>query len=291
VRSVLTGELNIGLHILDTLLLHGDQHQPSPRVQAAFARALKVQPLHFLQCFRSVFIWYGSGSDPDPGFWWPKNISVADPGCLSRILIFTHPGSRIQKQQQKRGVKKIFCHTFLCTHKFHKIENYLSFEVLKKKNWANFQRIIELFTQKIVTKFSKIGFGIRDPGSGKNLFRIPDPGVKKAPDPGSGSATKPKIEIYNWKTTIYLSLGLHTSKLQKMPSALKTWNFLIFSLFVGLKCWMFFFEGWRLLGSRIRNPLFGSKDPGWSYDVTDPDSVEHWFILSVSNLFQKLAFI
>jgi hypothetical protein len=28
-----------------------------------------------------------------------------------------------------------------------------------------------------------------DPGSGKNQFRIPDPGVKKAPDPGSGSAT------------------------------------------------------------------------------------------------------
>jgi hypothetical protein len=34
-------------------------------------------------------------------------ISAADPGCLSRILIFTHPGSRIQKQQQKRGVKKL----------------------------------------------------------------------------------------------------------------------------------------------------------------------------------------
>jgi hypothetical protein len=53
--------------------------------------------------------------------------SLADPGCLSRIPIFTHPGSRIsdlgsripdlgsripdlgsriQKQQQKRGVKK-----------------------------------------------------------------------------------------------------------------------------------------------------------------------------------------
>jgi hypothetical protein len=49
--------------------------------------------------------------------------------------------------------------------------------------WANFQRIIELFTQKIVTKLSKIW--VWDPGSGKNLFRIPDPGVKKAPDPGS----------------------------------------------------------------------------------------------------------
>ncbi len=29
--------------------------------------------------------------------------SVADPRCLSRILNFIHLGSRIQKQQQKRG--------------------------------------------------------------------------------------------------------------------------------------------------------------------------------------------
>jgi hypothetical protein len=52
---------------------------------------------------------------------------------------------------------------------------------MKKKIWANFQRISS----------QKYGFGIRDPGSGKNLFRIPDTGVKKAPipDPGSGSAT------------------------------------------------------------------------------------------------------
>ncbi len=36
----------------------------------------------------------------------PENLrySVADPGCLSRIPDL---GSRIQKQQQKRGVKKI----------------------------------------------------------------------------------------------------------------------------------------------------------------------------------------
>ncbi len=63
-----------------------------------------------------------------------------------RILIFTHPGSRIQKQLQKRGVnKKISCHT---------VPNM------------------------------GLGSRIRDPGSG-----ITDPGVKKAPDPGSGSAT------------------------------------------------------------------------------------------------------
>jgi hypothetical protein len=60
--------------------------------------------------------------------------------------------------------------------------------VLKKKFWANFQRIIELFTQKIVNQLSKIwvwdpGSEIRDPE--KNLFQIPDPGVKKPPEPGS----------------------------------------------------------------------------------------------------------
>jgi hypothetical protein len=46
-------------------------------------------------------------------------------------------------------------------------------------------RIIELFTQKIVTKLSKIW--VWDPRSGirKKPFPDPDPGVKKAPDTGS----------------------------------------------------------------------------------------------------------
>jgi hypothetical protein len=106
--------------------------------------------------------------------------SVADPGCLSRIriLIFTHPGfgSRIPDPKtaiKERGEKKISCHTFFCCHKFHKIENYFVFGMLKKKIWANFQRITELFTQKIVINFSLMGLGsgIRDTRSGKNLFR------------------------------------------------------------------------------------------------------------------------
>ncbi len=37
--------------------------------------------------------------------------------------------------------------------------------MLKKKIWVNFQRIMELFTPKIVTNSQKYGFGIRDPGS------------------------------------------------------------------------------------------------------------------------------
>jgi hypothetical protein len=72
--------------------------------------------------------------------------------------------------------------------------------MIKKKIWANSQRTtgIELFSQKIVTKLSKIW--VWDPRSGirKNLFRIPDPGVKKAPDPGSGPATL-KQTIPSWK--------------------------------------------------------------------------------------------
>ncbi len=61
------------------------------------------------------------------------------------------------------------------------------FEMLNKKNCANFQRIIELFTQKIVAKLSNIW--VWDPGSRIRKKHIPDPGVKKAPDPGSGFAT------------------------------------------------------------------------------------------------------
>ncbi len=59
--------------------------------------------------------------------------------------------------------------------------------MLKKKIWASFQRIIELFTQKFVAKLSKMW--VWDQGSGKNLFWIPDPGpgVKKASDPGSAT--------------------------------------------------------------------------------------------------------
>jgi hypothetical protein len=59
--------------------------------------------------------------------------------------------------------------------------------MLKKKIWPSFPRIIKIFTQKIVTKPSKIR--VWDPRSGIRKKPIPDPGVKKAPDPGSGSAT------------------------------------------------------------------------------------------------------
>ncbi len=100
-------------------------------------------------------------------------ISVADPGCLSRIPdpVFTHPGSWFlpipdpgsKNSNNREGWKKILLWYFFCNHKFHKIEYYFIFEMLKKKIWANFQRIIEVFTQKIFTMLSNIW--IWDPGS------------------------------------------------------------------------------------------------------------------------------
>jgi hypothetical protein len=131
-----------------------------------------------------------------------EKFSVADPGCLFRIpdpdfypSRIPNPGFRIQKQQQKRGVKKICYHTFLCVHKFHKIENHFSFESVKEKNLGQFSKNYRTFYPKIVTKLSKMGFGIRDPRSGIREKPIPDPGVKKAPDPGSGSPNTGKIYL------------------------------------------------------------------------------------------------
>jgi hypothetical protein len=59
---------------------------------------------------------------------------------------------------------------------------------------ANFEKILELFTQKIVTKLSKIW--VRDPRSGIRKKPIPDPGARG--QKGTGS----RIRIRNtgfWK--------------------------------------------------------------------------------------------
>jgi hypothetical protein len=115
---------------------------------------------------------------------------VADPGCLSWIPDPDFYPSRIpdlgfldpKKGTKERG-EKICFHTILCSHKFHKIYNYFSFEVLREKIWVNFLRILELFTQKVVTKLSKIW--LWDPRSGIRKKTIPDPGSRGQKGTGS----------------------------------------------------------------------------------------------------------
>jgi hypothetical protein len=93
---------------------------------------------------------------------------VADPGCLSRILIFTHPASQILNPKtatKERGEKKfVVIGTFFVATKFTKLKIILFLKCCRKKFWVSFQRIIELFTQKFVTTVSKIGGW--DPRSG-----------------------------------------------------------------------------------------------------------------------------
>ncbi len=113
----------------------------------------------------SLYQWCGSRMFiPDPRSWF---LAIPDPGS---------------KTATKERGEKISCHNLLCSHKFHKIANYFSFELLKKKIWANFQKIIEIFNQncQLVLKNMGLGSRIRDLESGKNLFWILDPGVKKA---------------------------------------------------------------------------------------------------------------
>ncbi len=88
--------------------------------------------------------------------------------------------------------------------------------MLKKKIWANFQRIKEIFNKKIVKKLLKIwswdpGSGIRDPGSGIRKKPIPDPGSRsqKAPNPGSRIPDPDPQHWFNYQdlTTVYLQLA------------------------------------------------------------------------------------
>jgi hypothetical protein len=119
-----------------------------------------------LECVLRIRDVYPGTRIPDPDFY-PSRIP--------------YPGSRIpdpKTAKKERGEKIIFRHNFIFSHKFHKNANYFSFEVLKKKVWANFQRIIELFTQKIpdpqhclnVYNCSTVsGFYHQKPGPGRIL--------------------------------------------------------------------------------------------------------------------------
>ncbi len=145
---------------------------------------------------------------------WRTNITPRIEQCCGSGMFIPDPGSRISdpgsKNRNKReGWKKNCCQTFLCSHKFHKNVNYFIFEVLKKKNWANFQRIIELLIKKIVAKLSKIwvwdpGSGIRDPGSGIRKKPIPDPGSRG--QKGTGSRI-PDSDPQHWNRGIKMSVA------------------------------------------------------------------------------------
>jgi hypothetical protein len=110
--------------------------------------------------------------------------SVADPECLSRIPDTDFYPSRIPDPKtatKERGEKKFSCHPFFYSNNFNKVVNYFMFEMLKKKFGPIFKELFNLLLKKTFTKLSKIW--LWDPGSGKNLFRIPGSKRHRIPDP------------------------------------------------------------------------------------------------------------
>ena len=108
--------------------------------------------------------------------------SVADPGSLSRIPDPDFYPSRIpdlgcrfpdpKTAMKDRGEKKFVVIPFFGAINFTKL-NYFIFENLKKKNLGQFSKNYRPFTQKIVSKLSKIW--VWDPRSGIRKKPIPDP--------------------------------------------------------------------------------------------------------------------
>ncbi len=111
--------------------------------------------------------------DVYPGSFAHPGSRISDP--VSRIPDL---GSRIQKEKQKRGVKKSEKNSG-GSHKYHKIENYFIFELVKKK-MGQFTKNFRTFYPKNCQEALKnigLGSGIR-----KRFFqkrskraRIPDP--------------------------------------------------------------------------------------------------------------------
>ncbi len=102
--------------------------------------------------------------DPDPG---GQKCSVADPGCLSRIPdpTFFHPGFRI---------RTVSISDPNCLH---------------PGSWIRIKEFKYFSPKKLFLSYRKYDAGCSS--------QIPDPGVKKAPDPGSGSAT-----LQKWPTKV-----------------------------------------------------------------------------------------
>ncbi len=96
-----------------------------------------------------------------------------------------------------------------------------------------------------------LGSGIRDPRSGKILFRIPDPGVKRAPDPGSLIRIRNTAYEYNKCLSMQMPYA-YKCCVKKHEESKKYDHFLLLqhcekSLFV--------------LASRQKIPVLGTENP------------------------------
>jgi hypothetical protein len=136
----------------------------------------------------------------------------------SRILNFAHPGSRIsdpgsripdlgsriqdQKATKERDEKK-FCQTFFFIATYFTKFSIVLFLNAEEKNLGQFSKNYEAFYPKnchLALKNMALGFGIRDPGSGKKP--IPDPGSRGKK--GTGSPIRIRNTRWGYRTILSL---------------------------------------------------------------------------------------
>ena len=103
-----------------------------------------------------------------------------------------------------------------------------------RKNLAQILKNFRTFyLQKLSLSSQNMGLGseIRDPGSGKNLFWIPDPGVKKAQDPGfriqsrnTGCEGKKLTHLVSWFVSLLDMLWRTRFSVSLVSSSIFSWN-------------------------------------------------------------------
>ncbi len=132
---------------------------------------------------------------PAPITWKPRSWPSygRNQSCGSRMFIpdpwswflpIPDPGSEYSKKRE--GWKKLVVIPFFVAINFTKLKIILSLECWRKKFGPIFKELRNFLSEKLSLSSQKYGFGIWDPRSRKNLFRIPDPGAKKRhriPDP------------------------------------------------------------------------------------------------------------
>ncbi len=131
----------------------------------------------------------------------------------SWFLPIPDPGSKNSNKRQ--GWKFFFVKPFFVVTNFTKL-NIILFLIWRKKFGPIFQELLKFLPKKLSPSPPKYGIGIRDPGSEirepettYSGSRIPDPGVKKAPDPRSGSATLVEAWIFYFKIFFLVPYGTY----------------------------------------------------------------------------------
>jgi hypothetical protein len=94
-----------------------------------------------------------------------KDVPLQKKQCCGSRMFIPDPGSRIQKQLQRRGAKNFFVKHYFVATNFTKCKIILFLNCSRKKFGPNFIELWNFLPKKLSISSQKYDFGIRDPGS------------------------------------------------------------------------------------------------------------------------------